>query len=179
MPRPQTIFLNSGKQYDDDVSSCKEILSEIGKYGSTGKGDEPKKYEVAGFVWWQGHKDGSQEAHTMKYEANLVRLIKQLRIDFDAPKAKFVLATLGHDGENQAGKFLTISNAQLAVDGGKGKYPEFEGNVKTVDARPFWKNEEESPMRQHHHYNQNAETFYGVGKALGEAMVELFQTKTA
>jgi hypothetical protein len=85
---------------------------------------------------------------------------------------------LGHDGESQKGNFLTITNAQLAVDGDSGKYPEFVGNVKTVDTRPFWRTPDESPMNQHHHYNQNAETFYEVGKALGEAMVELLQKQT-
>ena len=114
-------------------------------------------------------------ARATTYEGNLVRLIKQLRVEFDSPNAKFVLGTLGHDGENQGGNFLTVSNAQSAVDGENGKYPEFEGNVKTVDTRPFWKSEEESPVGQHHHYNQNAETFLEVGKALGEAMVELLK----
>ena len=151
-------------------------MSKIEEYGSFGDGsDPPTKYEVAGFVWWQGHKDHYSDAHTMKYEENLVRLIQQLRTDFDAPNAKFVLGTLGHDGEKQAGNFLTITNAQLAVDGENGKYPDFQGNVKTVDTRPFWREADESPVGQHHHYNQNAETFYEVGKALGEAMVEMLQ----
>ena len=35
-------------------------------------------YELAGFVWWQGHKDGNS-AHASRYEQNLVHLIRTLR----------------------------------------------------------------------------------------------------
>lgn len=45
--------------------------------------------------FWQGEKDLDNEVHTSRYEQNLVRFIKQLRKDFNAPEAKFVLATLG------------------------------------------------------------------------------------
>jgi len=68
---------------------------------------------------------------------------------------------------------LTVCNAQLAVDGDKGKYPEFKGNVKAIDARPFWRGREVSPSGQGYHYNHNAETYMEVGNALGRAMAEL------
>ncbi|CAB9522720.1 Domain of unknown function (DUF303) [Seminavis robusta] len=167
---PEPVKWYGGKQYDMDVSTAKELLADLGKYapGAT-------KYEIAGFVFWQGHKDSYNKDHTLKYEENLVRLIHILRRDFDAPDAKFVLATVGFDGDNMKGNMLDIANAQLAVSGETGKYPYFEGNVKTIDARPFWRSKEQSPTGQGHHYNQNGETFYEVGKALGEAMVELLQ----
>jgi Carbohydrate esterase, sialic acid-specific acetylesterase len=170
---PAPVNWYGGKQYDDDVASAKDVLKNLGEYvpGATTN----NKYEIVGFVWWQGHKDTYNEVHTQKYEENLVRLIHVLRLDFQAPKAKFVLATLGHDGDAQQGNFLAITNAQLAVSGDTGKYPFFKGNVKTVDARPFWRSKEQSPLDQHMHYNQNGETVYEVGKALGEAMVELLQ----
>jgi len=68
----------AGKQYDDDTANAKRILGELGKY-YPGAG----KYEVAGFVWWQGHKD-QHPAHASRYEQNLVRLIHKLREDFRA-----------------------------------------------------------------------------------------------
>ena len=68
---------------------------------------------------------------------------------------------------------LTVAKAQLAVSGETGKYPEFEGNVKTVDIRDFWRDASISPRNQGYHYNQNAETYMLVGEALGRAMVEL------
>jgi hypothetical protein len=70
---------------------------------------------------------------------------------------------------------LQIAEAQLAVDGDKGKYPEFHGNVKAVDTRDLWREADVSPVNQGHHYNHNAETHYEVGDALGQAMTEMLK----
>lgn len=157
----------AGKQYDDDTANAKRVLSDLGKYYPGAD-----RYEIAGFVWWQGHKD-QNPAHASRYELNLVNLIKCLRKDFNAPNAPFVLATIGFGGWKLAGPGLTIANAQLAVSGETGKYPEFAGNVKTVEARDFWRPVEVSPKNQDYHYNRNAETYLDVGNALGRAMAEL------
>lgn len=159
----------AGKQYDTDVGNAKKVLEDLKKFfpGYQGQG-----YEVAGFVWWQGHKD-QNPAHSSRYEQNLVHLIKTLRDEFDAPDAKFVLATIAFGGDQLAGDGLTVANAQLAVSGDSGKYPEFLGNVKTVEARPFWKDKSVSPTGAGYHYNHNAETYMEVGDQLGDAMIEL------
>ena len=133
-------------------------------------------YEIAGFVFWQGHKD-QNPAHASHYEENLVRFIKSLRNDFDAPNAPFVLATIGFHGNELKDNGLIIANAQLAVSGETGKHPEFKGNVKTIDARPFWRDVSVSPKNQDYHYNRNAETYMEVGIALGNAMAELLKEK--
>ena len=159
----------AGRQYDADVGHAKEVLKNLEKYypGYKGQG-----YEVAGFVFWQGHKD-QNPAHASRYEQNLVRFIKALRKDFDAPNAKFVLATIGFEGDKLAGSGLVIANAQLAVDGKTGKYPEFQGNVAAIDARPFWRAKDVSPSGAGYHYNHNAETYMEVGDRLGRAMADL------
>jgi hypothetical protein len=61
------------------------------------------------------------------------------------------------------------------VSGEKGKYPEFKGNVKSVDARPFWQPSRRSPGGGGHHYNGNAQTYMDVGNGLGNAMVDLIK----
>lgn len=159
----------AGKQYDDCVQDVHEVLDNLPKffpdYANQG-------YEVAGFVWWQGHKD-QNPAHASRYEQNLVRLIKCLRTEFQAPKAPFVLATIGFGGWQLAGPGLKVANAQLAVSGEKGKYAEFADNVRTVEARGFWREVADSPKNQGYHYNRNAETYMEVGNALGWAMAEL------
>lgn len=159
----------AGRQYDADTAHAKVVLRNLEKYypGYKGQG-----YEVTGFVFWQGHKD-QNAAHASRYEQNLVHFIKSLRKDFDAPQAKFVLATIAFDGSNLKGHGLTIANAQLAVSGERNKYPEFKGNVKAIDARPFWRDSAVSPKNQGYHYNHNAETYMEVGTALGWAMAEL------
>ena len=70
-----------------------------------------------------------------------------------------------------------VAEAQLAVSGEKGKYPEFKGNVKTIESRGFWREKEISPSKQDYHYNWNAETYMEVSNALGKAMVELISKK--
>jgi len=155
------------KQYDDDIGNAKKVLENIGDYYPGAK-----SYEVAGFVWWQGHKD-QNPAHASRYEQNLVHLIKTLRKDFNAPDAKFVLATIAFGGWDLKGAGLTVANAQLAVSGERGKYPEFAGNVKTVEARDFWRDKSVSPSGAGYHYNHNAETYMEVGNLLGWAMADL------
>lgn len=145
-------------------------------------------YEIAGFAWWQGHKDQGTPGHVVKdprynisypddYEKNLVNLINDLRKEFKAPKAPFVLATIAFGGDKLGGGGLKVANAQLAVDGDCGKYPRFKGNVKTVEARPFWRDADVSPSGAGYHYNHNAGAYMDVGDALGRAMAELVAQK--
>jgi hypothetical protein len=164
---PVPIAWYAGKQYDDDTASAKQVLENLDKYYPGAKG-----YEVAGFVFWQGHKD-QNAAHASRYEQNLVHFINTLRKDYEAPDAKFACATIAFGGDNLSGHGLTVANAQLAVSGETGKYPEFKGNVKTIDARPFWRDASVSPGGAGYHYNLNAETYMEVGNALGQAMAEM------
>jgi hypothetical protein len=46
-----------------------------------------------------------------------------------------------------------------------------------VDTRGFWREIDESPTQQGHHYHRNAETYLLVGDALGRAMVRLLGGK--
>ena len=135
-------------------------------------------FEIAGFVWWQGNKDLG-EPGASRYETNLVPFIKQLRHYYEnrypghiKTNAPFVLAT-GCGDPGTSGYGLVVAEAQLAVSGERGKYPEFAGNVKTMDTRGYWRSVAESPADQGYHYNRNAETFMLTGDALGRGMVEL------
>jgi alpha-galactosidase len=161
---PEPIDWYAGKQYDDCVSAAHEVLNHFDEKFPRWKG---RGYEIAGFGWWQGHKDQGGEVYARRYERNLVRLIKTLREEFNAPEAPFVVASIGFDGWEVEGNALTVAKAQLAVSGEKGNYPEFEGNVKTVETRDFWPAAEESPKDQRFHYHQNAKTYMQVGAAKG------------
>lgn len=157
----------AGKQYDDDMANAKAALTNLAKIfpGYQGQG-----YEIAGFVFWQGHKD-QNAVHADRYEENLKRLIPALRKDYDAPNAKFVIATgCGNPGRASFG--LQIAEAQLAIADAK-KHPEFAGNVKAVDNRDLWREPNISPKNQGHHYNRNAETYMETGLRLGRAMGDL------
>lgn len=163
---PVPIGWYAGKQYDDDTANAKKVLAEIGTYypGAT-------KYEIAGFIWWQGDKDRYDVAYASRYEKNLVNLIKALRKDFNAPDAPFVCATLGQTAkDSKEGNDGLIFDAQMAVDGESGKYPEFKGNVATVYAHPL-----SMGGASNGHYNGNAKTYMNVGLGLGEAMAKLLK----
>jgi alpha-galactosidase len=42
-----------------------------------------------------------------------------------------------------------------------------------VSTRDFFRTREESPSGQAYHWNSNAETYYLIGEAMGQAMLQL------
>lgn len=157
----------AGLQYDGDTADAKTVLADLAKHYP-----DATKYEVAGFFFWQGEKDGGSPVHSAHYEKNLVAFIKALRKDFNAPNAKFVLGTLGEAVKGSTGNGGFVLNAQLAVDGTSGKYPEFKGNVATVYTNPMAQGGSGNG-----HYGGNSEVYMDVGEAMGNAMVELLKAK--
>ena len=65
-------------------------------------------------------------------------------------------------------------NAQLAM-ADFDEYPEHEGNVDVIDTRDFWRDAEVSPTSQGFHWNQNGETYFLIGKSMGDLMVDLLE----
>ena len=59
--------------------------------------------------------------------------------------------------------------AQAAV----AEYKEFKANVAFVGTKTFWRPVDVSPSGQGYHWNTNAETYYLIGAAMGEAMKKL------
>jgi len=159
----------AGIQYDGDIANAKTVLSELDKYYPGAK-----RYVIAGFFFWQGDKDRYDANNASRYEQNLVLLIKALRKDFDAPNAKFVCATLGQTAKGAGGNEGKILEAQLAVDGKSGKYPQYRGNVATVYSKPHCHG-----GASNGHYGGNAETYMDVGEAMGRAMVELLGSQSS
>ena len=164
-PAPANYGWYAGKQYDDDVANAKKVLSDLATYYPGVDG-----YEVAGFLWWQGERDCGSEEHASRYEQNLVAVIKSLRKDFDAPHAKFVIATLGEAKKGVGGNTEKVMDAMMAVDGKSGKYAEFKGNVATV-----YTHEMARGGSGNAHYGGNAKVYMDVGEAMGQAMIELLR----
>ena len=156
-------------EYKLMVEGVRKTLANLDKImpGYKGQG-----YEMAGFLWFQGHKDSFSEKLIAEYEKNLVHLINDFRKEFKTPKLPAVVATVGFGGHRMQEKFLRIHKAQMAV-GAPEKHPEYNGNVASVDTRPFWREVDESPTNQDYHYHRNAETYLRIGDALGRAMVRL------
>ena len=163
---PKKINWYAGMQYDGDTARAKKVLSELDKHYPGAN-----SYEVAGFFWWQGDRDSRSQALSSRYEKNLVKLIKQLRRDFNSPNAKFVCATLGQTKKGDTGNGGKILDAMFSVDGESGKYPEFKGNVAAVYTHPLSKGGSSGG-----HYGGNAETYMNVGEAMGKAMAKLLSS---
>lgn len=153
----------AGKQWDTDIADAKKALAQLEQHYP-----EAQNYHVAGFFFWQGEKDAGNPGHAIRYEQNLVHFIKTLRKEFNAPDAKFVLATIGESVKGQRGNGGMILEAQLAVDGKSGKYPEFAGNVATVYTHPMAQGGSGNG-----HYGGKAEVYMDVGQTMGQAMLEL------
>jgi alpha-galactosidase len=160
-----------GLEYRLMVEGVRKTVAQLDQIipGYKGQG-----YEIAGLVWFQGHKDAGQTQ--AQYEGHLVNLIRDLQKDFKVPGMKAVVATVGFDGYNINPAYQEVWKAQMAV-GDPTLHPELAGQVKSVDTRGFWRDEDESPTGVGYHYNKNAETYMLTGDALGRAMVELMGGK--
>ena len=135
-------------------------------------GYEGQGYELAGFLWFQGHKDSFDEQSIKDYEENLVNLIQDVRQEFKVPDLPAVIATVGFGGDRMQEKFLRILQAQQSIADAR-RHPDLEGTVVTVDTRPYWREVDQSPKSEDYHYNRNAETYLRIGDAMGRAMIRL------
>ena len=160
VPAPPSHTWHAGLQYLGDVARAKKVLSELDKHypGAT-------KYEVAGFLWWQGDKDRYNEAHSTVYGKNLKQLFKELRKEFTAPKAKMVVATLG-----QTNKDTASGNEKLIIDGMFNFGDSHKGEAAVVYTNPI-----SMGSSSNAHYGGNAKTYMNVGLVMGEAMVKLLK----
>ncbi len=157
-----------GLEYRLMIEGVRKTLGELDKVvpGYKGQG-----YEVAGFGWFQGHKDSGSTKQ--EYEKHLGNLINDLRKEFKTPKMPAVVATVGFNGyQIVKGPWQGVWEAQMAV-GDARQHPDFAGTVASVDTRDFWREIEESPRSQDYHYHRNPETYLLVGEAMGRAMVRM------
>jgi hypothetical protein len=133
---------------------------------------EGRGYEIVGFGWHQGWNDGCNAAAVEEYEVNMANFIRDVRTALDVEEMPFVIANSGFGGWNQSiDRRLGIVAAQAAV----AEYDEFEGTVACIETRGFFRPAEESPSRQGYHWNGNAETYFLIGDAMGNAMVEILE----
>ena len=158
VPDPPKHNWHAGLQYDGDVARAKDVLKNLEKYYPNATG-----YEVAGFLWWQGDKDRYNAAHSAMYEKNLNQLFKVLRKEFNAPKAKMVVATLG-----QTNKDTASGNEKMIIDGMFAFAKAHKGDAAIVYTHPV-----SMGGASNGHYGGNAKTYMNVGLGMGKAMVEL------
>jgi hypothetical protein len=143
-----------------------------------------EELQLAGMVWFQGIVDSMSKEKATTYEKNLACLIRDLRNDLKAPKLPVVVVSSPHGKVEGSSPKRAVFDAQMAV-GNPEKYPEFAGNVISVDTTPFYRSQEQSPgyntSRRRKYYeecfNSNAESFLLIGEAVGKAMIPLLGDK--
>ena len=155
-----------GKYYRETLALTKAALAQVKELvpGSDGK------YEVVGFGWHQGWNDRVTQPFNDEYEKNMAHFIRDIRRDLGVPKLPFVIGETGMTGPGETHpRALSLMKAQAAV----AEHAEFKGNVAFVGTKAFWRPVEASPSGQGYHWNTNAETYWLIGEAMGQAMLKL------
>ena len=129
-----------------------------------------RELKLAGLVWMQGWNDMGDEAARKEYATNLFHLIKDVRREFHSPWLPVVIGELGNGGETSSQPMNEFRESQASV----AKRPEFSGSVEFVKTTPFARAADQSPNVGHgHHWFGNAESYFLIGDALGESMLQL------
>ena len=167
--RPPSSGGKVGPFYTEVVRGAKDAMANIGTHLPELKG---RPVQLVGFGWHQGWNDRINADAVAEYEQNMANFIKDVRKDLNVPELPFVIAETGMGGfDEEEVRALALMNAQAAV----AKRPEFKSTVAFVGTRAFWRAEELSPSSQGYHWNSNAETYYLIGDAMGQAMAELLK----
>jgi len=151
-------YLQSGQEYMELVNGVKKTLADMERYYPEYDG---QAVELAGLVWFQGIADAASPSMAAEYQKHLTHLIHDLRKDLDKPKLPVVVASIGWSGTYAT----TVRDAQLAA-GDPSNW------VKSIDTRPFLHTAEVSPGSRPELYHQNAASFFDIGTAIANGMLE-------
>ena len=173
-----------GKFYREMMKEINTILKELKIRFPQYKG---QGYEVAGFVWFQGWNDMFDTDFLNNYGKHMANFIRDVRKDLKVPNLPFVIGQMGQSGPDGASDSMKkIKDAQASME----SIREFKGNVKVVKTDVFWDKKAAELVenwRDHidewnkvgsdygYHYLGSAITFSKIGRAFGQAMLELIQ----
>jgi hypothetical protein len=165
--RPPSAGGETGPFYTEVVERAKAVLANVGREFPELAG---RRVELSGFGWHQGWNDRIDPVAVAEYQSNMAHFIRDIRRDLGVKDLPFVIAETGMGGLNEKNpRALQLMQAQAAV----AEQEEFRGNVAFAGTRAFWRENSVSPSQQDYHWNGNAETYYLIGEAMGEAMRRL------
>jgi len=165
--RPPSSGGQVGPYYTRMLQEVQEALNDLERNFPN---DQSDTYELAGFIWLQGWNDMFDPEGLNDYENNLVNLIKDIRTEWHMPNLPVVIGELGNGGPDAGKNMLAIRKAQAAA----AAHPEFKGTVTFVSTTDFARPAKNSPNTGHgHHWFGNSESYFLIGNALGEGMVDL------
>lgn len=165
--RPPSAGGEVGPYYQDVVKLSLEVLRDGSKLFPQ---FADCQFRLAGFGWHQGWNDRVNQEFNAAYEENMTHFIHDIRKDLGAEKLPFVIAEtgMGDDGDTHP-RAVSLMKAQAAVAARE----EFRGNVAFVSTRAFYRKADVSPSKQGYHWNSNAESYFLIGEAMGQAMLKL------
>lgn len=175
-----------GKYYREMMKEIDATLRELETRFPDYKG---QGYEISGFVWFQGWNDMFNPDFLENYGKHMANFIRDVRKDLKSPDLPFVIGQMGQNGpEGGSDKMQTIKDAQASMEA----IAEFKGNVKVVKTDVFWDRraaELVKNWKEHidewnkvgsdygYHYLGSAITFSKIGRAFGEATLELMKAE--
>ena len=163
--RPPSSGGATGEFYKKMLAEYREGLARLGDEFPQLAKREP---ELSGFVWLQGWNDMFDDEALKEYEANLINFVKDVRKEFGQPDLPVVIGELGNGGPKAGKNMLAIRTAQKAATAALGP------NTAFVQTTQFARPAKESPNVGHgHHWFGNAESYFLIGDALGQALLRL------
>ncbi len=173
-----------GKYYREMMKEINATLLELKTRFPQYKG---QGFEIAGFVWFQGWNDMFDPDFLNNYGKHMADFIRDVRKDLKNPNLPFVIGQMGQNGPDGASeKMQVIKDAQASIE----LIPEFMGNTKVVKTDVFWDKKAASLVKdwkEHidewnkvgsdygYHYLGSTITFSKIGRAFGEATLELMK----
>lgn len=171
-----------GATYRDMLKEIDQTLADL---KTQFPGETDLKYELAGFIWFQGWNDMVNADATAEYTVNLQHFIHDVRKDLKSPKLPFVIGQMGVDGEGASGGVQKFKEAQAAVMTAE----EFKGNVALVKTDVYWDTAAAAVFKKGwkqnvaewntvgsdfpFHYLGSCRTMKGIGGAFAEAVLTL------
>ena len=163
--RPPSAGGTTGEFFTKMLAEYREALAKLSdEFPHLAK----RKPVLGGFVWFQGWNDMFNDDARNNYQANLVHLINDIRKEVGQPDLPVVIGELGNDGPKAGKSMLAIRAAQKAAAEALGPKTAF------VPTTQFARPAKESPNVTHgHHWYGNAESYFLIGDALGQALLNL------
>jgi len=162
-------YLLNGQEYLELVDGIKKSLGE--ELPRVYPGYQGQGVDLAGLFWFQGIADTGSEAKARAYRQHLPNLIRDLRQDLGQPGLPVVVAALTDCDNPTHPPRQAVFEAQMAV-GDPERFPEFRGNVISIDTRPACQPRELSPGGRDP-FNGNALSYLWIGDAMAQAMLKM------
>ncbi|MBI1302694.1 MAG: hypothetical protein GC172_02755 [Phycisphaera sp.] len=168
--RPPSSGGETGPYYRRMIDDIRTALARAGDEFPALKGAKP---ELAGFVWYHGWNDGCDPENAVpQYEDNLVNLVLDVRREFGAPELPAVIGEITGPWVEAKDEWQALREAQRdAATREELASADGVARVAFVPTAAFVRDPADSPNPTHaHHEFGNAETYFLVGEALGQAM---------